>query len=322
MIEELNTAIIDGNVLRQGFVVRDGFVFVLGNKPAVYDTLLIRSPADAVGPIKNAYSSRSLEDHIQLINQEKLERAKIICRDLSFIVQCPSLKEISVYPDDLGSEHFDYSPIYSMPNVKSVCCRTEYGIKEQYKTCIDYSKIHGITEISAAGLGHNGYEMVPSLHTLWISNSRKHTDFQHISCSVQLQDVTLMQCGIRTLEHIEKHPKIRSLALYQNRSLMDISALSFLRNSLQTLVIDGCSKIVNFGVLSTLVNLEHLQLYGSNTLANLDFLKVMPKLKTFTFTMNVEDGDLSLCKNVPYASCKNRKHFNLKDTQLPKILLD
>lgn len=318
MIEELNTTIIDGNALRQGFVVRDGFVFVLGNKPAVYDTLLIRSPADAVGPIKNAYSSRSFEEHIQLINQYKLEKAKIICRDLSFIVQCPSLKEISVYPDDFGSDHFDYSPIYSMPNIKSVCCRTQYGIKEQYKTSIDYSQIQGITEISAAGLGHNGYEMVPSLETLWISNCRKHGDFQHMSCSVQLQDVTLMQCGIRTLDYIEKHHKIRSLALYHNRSLTDISAVGGLENSLQTLVIDGCPKISDFTVLSTLVNLEHLQLYGSNTLSNLNFLKEMPKLKTFTFTMNVEDGDLSLCKKVPYASCKNRKHFNLKDAQLPK----
>ena len=50
MLKELNTAVTDGTVLRQGFIVRNGFVFVLGSKPAVYDTLLIRSPSDAVGP--------------------------------------------------------------------------------------------------------------------------------------------------------------------------------------------------------------------------------------------------------------------------------
>ena len=34
--------------------------------------------------------------------------------------------------------------------------------------------------------------------------------------------------------------------------------------------------------------------------------------------MNVMDGDLSLCMNVPYASCRNKKHYNLKDSDLPK----
>lgn len=318
MIDELNATVIDGNALRQGFIVRNGFVFVLGNKPAVFDTLLIRFPEDAVGPIKNAYSSRSIEEHIQLINQYRLEKVKIICRDLSFIVQCPSLKEISIYPDDFGNDGFDYTPLYSMPGLKSVCCRTQYGIKEQFRSYVDYSRIQGVKEISAMGIGHNGYEKIPTLETLWISSCRKHGDFQHISCSVQLQDVTLMQCGIQTLNGIEKHPKLRSLALYYNRSLTDISALSKLGKSLRTLVIEGCPKISDFSVLATLMELEHLQLYGSNTLPTLSFLKEMPKLKTFTFTMNVENGDLSLCKNIPYASCRNRKHFNLKDAQLPK----
>lgn len=318
MIEELNTTIIDGNALRQGFVARDGFVFVLGNKPAVYDTLLIRSPADAVGPIKNAYSSRSLEEHIQLINQYKLEKAKIICRDLSFIVQCPSLKEISVYPDDFGSDHFDYSPIYSLPNIKSVCCRTQYGIKEQYKTSIDYSQIQGITEISAAGLGHIGYEKVPSLETLWLSNSKKHKNCNDISCSAHLKDVTLMQCNVLSLDGIEKYHALQSISLCYNRSLTDISALSRLGDVLRVLEIENCPKVTDFSILEKLVNLEHLRLYGPNHLPSLRFLNQMKKLKTFTFTMDVEDGDLGLCLDIPYASCKNRKHFNYKDSQLPK----
>lgn len=318
MIEELNKTVTDGYVLRQGFIMRDGFIFVLGDKPAVYDTLLIRSPIDAVGPIKQAHSSRSLEDHIHLINHYKLEKAKIICRDLAFITRCPSLTDISIYPDDFGFDCFDYSPLYSMPSLKSVSCRTQYGIKEQYKTNIDYSRIQGVKEISASGSGHSGYEMVPSLETLWISNCKKHRDFQAISCSAQLQKVTLMQCGIQTLDGIEKYRELHSLALYQNRALIDISPIASLGNSLQTLVIEGCPKISDFAVLSTLVNLEHLQLYGSNTIPTLSFLQEMPKLKTFTFTMNVDNGDLSLCQNIPYASCKNRRHFNLKDNQLPK----
>lgn len=320
MIEELNKTVTDGYILRQGFVVRDGYVFILGCKPAVYDTLLVRSPADAVGPIKHAYSSRSLEDHIQLINQFKLQKASIICRDLSFITRCPSLTEVSIYPDDFGNDGFDYSPLYSMPNLKSVCCLTQYGIQEQYKTNLDYSQLHGVKEVSIAGEGHRGYEMVPSLERLWISNCKKHHNFHTISCSTRLHDVTLMRCGIQTLDGIEKHQQLRSLALYHNRSLSDISALDSIGGTLQTLVIEGCPRISDFAVLSSLVKLEHLQLYGSNVLPTLAFLKKMPNLKIFTFTMNVGDGDLSLCKDIQYASCKNRKHYNLKDSQLPKSI--
>ena len=205
-----------------------------------------------------------------------------------------------------------------MPSLKRLCCLTQYGIREQYRASIDYSRISGLTEISAAGSGHHGYETVPSLNTLWLSNCRKYSDFHGISCSAELQDVTLLQCGIRTLDGIEQHPKLQSLSLCHNRSLTDISALNSLGDSLHTLAIEGCPRISDWSVLSDLVNLEHLQLYGSNTLPDLSFLKKMPKLKTFTFTMNVADGNLSLCRNIPYASCKNRKHFNLKDAELPK----
>ena len=45
----------------------------------------------------------------------------------------------------------------------------------------------------------------------------------------------------------------------------------------------------------------------------------MKKLKSFIFNVNIEDGDLSLCKNIDYAfSQKNRKHYNYKDDDLPK----
>ena len=42
-------------------------------------------------------------------------------------------------------------------------------------------------------------------------------------------------------------------------------------------------------------------------------------LKTFIFNMNVKDGDLTPCLDLSYAcSKKDRKHYNLKDTELPK----
>ena len=34
--------------------------------------------------------------------------------------------------------------------------------------------------------------------------------------------------------------------------------------------------------------------------------------------MNVTDGDLTSCKNIPYVYCKDKKHYNLKNDDLPK----
>ena len=44
----------------------------------------------------------------------------------------------------------------------------------------------------------------------------------------------------------------------------------------------------------------------------------MKNLKTFIFNMNVKDGDLTPCLDLSYVSVKNRKHYNLKDADLPK----
>ena len=45
----------------------------------------------------------------------------------------------------------------------------------------------------------------------------------------------------------------------------------------------------------------------------------MKGLKTFVFSVNVRDGDLSPALNLSYVySEKNRKHYNLKDKDLPK----
>ena len=58
---------------------------------------------------------------------------------------------------------------------------------------------------------------------------------------------------------------------------------------------------------------------GRNVLESLDFLRDMKNLKTFVFDVDVLDGDLTPCLDLSYVySARNRKHFNLKDKDLPK----
>ena len=318
-LRELKQPIYDFSRIHNACVNREGFIFYLGETPSVYDDLIIRHPTDTkLWSPQPDVSSRTLEEHIQLINKYQLEKVTVICSDLSFILRCPSIKQLSVHPSDDAGESFDYSPLYQMPNLRDVMLTMSSGRFDDYWYSVDYSKIKGLTDIGACGKGNNGYELVPTLETLWISNSKKHLDLKNISCSKKLWKLTMMCCNVKTLDGIEQYPEIKYVNMDMNRSLHDISALRHAAGTLTSLCIEVCPKVKDFSVLNTLVNLEYLQLHGSNSLPNLEFLQHMPKLKVFNFTMNVEDGDLTNCMNIPYATCKNRKHYNLKDSQLPK----
>lgn len=317
---KIDDVITDTYILREGYIYRNGFVFIEGqSNPVVYNRLLIREPERAQCDIKvNGYSYRTLRDHIILINEYQIEKIMVICDDLSFITECPSVTDIVVYPSLSAGNNFDYSPLYQLPSLHCVDCRTVYGECDKYKTDIDYSKIKNLWELAMIGSGHIKYGEVSTLKKLWISENKKIHDFSEVSCSPVLKSVTLYLCSIRSLEGVEKHPKLESLVLYSARSLNDISKLKNIAETLKELVIECCPRITDFSVLNHLVNLEHLQLFGNNVLPNLNFLKGMKNLKTFTFTMKVEDGDLKNCLNIPYASCKNYKHYTFKDKDLPK----
>jgi hypothetical protein len=142
-----------------------------------------------------------------------------------------------------------------------------------------------------------------------------------VSNSQNLKRIWFLQSGLKSLSGIERFPKMQDLSFDYMRTLCYISQLSLVANSLRVLSIENCPKITDFSVLYDLVNLEHLYLCGKNELPSLDFLNKMKKLKTFVFSMNVADCDLSPYLQIPYASTyHNRKQYNFKDKDLPKTL--
>ena len=317
MIDEVIT---DHLILREGCVLRSGFVFIQGQDyPPVFDRLLIRCPVRAQTNINmRGHSYKTLDEHIALINEYRLTKAAVICDDLSFITKCPSIKDIRVYPSFDAKPSFDYSPLYALPNLQTVSVRTRYGEGEKYRTTIDYSKIPNLQGVSAIGDGHLHLNEVPTLKKIWRSGDKKLRDLFQLSCSTQVEDLTVFSCGVHSLSGCEQYRNLTSVHLLLNRSLSDISALKYTSSTLKQLAIEGCPRIKDFSVLSTLKELEHLQLDGSNTLPSLDFLKEMKHLRAFTLSMKVEDGDMSNCLALPYATCKNYKHYNLKNEDLPK----
>lgn len=278
-------------------------------------------PFNRKDAIKIVEGSHSIEDYQNYIVKHGIDKAEIVMPNLEILSLCPALKHLRICPSHSASANFDFSPLYEMPEIKSLACQNQYGNQEQYLSNIDYSRVHGIVDLRiAVNKGTLNYNKIETLKSLSAGGFKgKNYDLTGLFCSKELDTLKILQCGINSLNGIETSNKLQCLYLHYNRSLRDISALRSVKRTLKALRIENCPKIEDFSVLCELENLELLELSGSNVLPNLNFLKTMRNLKTFTFNMNVLNGDLTPCLNLSYAySEKDRRHFNLKDRDLPK----
>ena len=71
-------------------------------------------------------SRKTLDEHIKYIRDNNIKKALVIAEDIAFLRQCPSLEELQVIPP-YSAAAFDYSPLYDMPNLKKLNCKTIYG---------------------------------------------------------------------------------------------------------------------------------------------------------------------------------------------------
>ena len=320
MVINIEEVITNGSILAARCILRDGFVFTAVTPPGnVYDAIVIKYPQNTPCSSQHIRSStRSLKEHIDFIQSNNIEKALIIAENIDFVTMCPSLQHLKIVPADSAGDKFDYSPLYKMPQIKSLSCSTVYGFKEEFSTCIDFAQINGLECVSASNGGQQNYNAVMTLKSLGLSDY-KHQDLSDAFASSILDTLTVIQSKIKSLEGIQRSQKMQCLYLYYNRSLSDISPLQHVKQTLRALRIENCPKIEDFSVLGQLENLELLELSGSNELPDLSFLKTMKNLKTFIFSVNVKDGDLSPCVDLSYVfSEKNRKHYNLKNIDLPK----
>ncbi|MBP3701863.1 MAG: hypothetical protein J6I64_08230, partial [Lachnospiraceae bacterium] len=319
-LEVLKNVITDPILLSQGFQIYDNYIFRAIRHPAnVFDAIMVRNPSDAHNFGGRVIESiHSLSEHIAYISQYRIDKAMIIADDISFLDQCPTLKHLNIHPSDSANDNFDYSPLYNLSGILSLRCSTKYGKYHEYNTRIDYSRIHGLEDLSIGTENDMNFQCIPSLKKLSVSDYR-NLDLRNLFRSKELDTLELNSCGIRTLDGIESAPKMQCLYLTNNRYLEDISRLVEVKETLTALRIRKSSRIRDFSILSQLANLEYLFLEGTNVIPTLDFIANLPNLKTMILNMEVEDGDLLPCMNLSYVHCgRIRKHYNVKAEDLPK----
>ena len=216
-------------------------------------------------------------------------------------------------------KEYNLESLYKLPNLKSL------QLIDSEEPAVIVPKVSvGIDRISTLEYFRGEARFVAGLGSAKTLKVLALTDYKQQNlveiCDLKkLETLSLFRGKIETLDGCESLENLQCLYLTNNRGLKDISALRNLKQSLKLLRIDHCAKIEDFSVLEELENLELLQLDGSQTLENLNFLNLLPNLKTFICHMNVVDGDLTPCLRLSYAYMgKKRKHYNLRDDQLPR----
>lgn len=319
----LNHEITDYEMLRLHYCYRDGFVFTsISNPTNVYDAILIRNPAscDAHSP-KLGFSEKSLAEHIAFIHEHKISKAIIIAEDLSFLTDCPSLESLVIIPARDGGSALDYSPLYQMKQIASLDCYPHADPKQHSSsTVIDCSKLCGLRKLWIRHSGVVNYGAIDGLEELYLYDCHTLSDLQTIGGNTNLKKLSCTSCKLRSLNGIEKLDKLQWLDVCYGRALEDITELTGIHAPFRMLSIENCPKITDFSCLSHLDKIEFLELLGSNTLSDLNFISCMPNLQLFSCTMNVADGNISPCLSVPYVDLKKRRHYNLKNADLSKTI--
>lgn len=278
-------------------------------------------PYDVPRAINVVAGEKSVDEYAQYINKHKLEQASIVMPNLRILELCPTLRYLQICPSYNAPEHFDASPLYDHPEVRMLNFTGEYGDARRFFAEIDYSRISGLVDLSfSQNKGARNYCCISTLRSLSVGGFHgKNRDLTDLFQSEDLDTLELRECRELSLHGIELAKKMQCVYLYYNRSLEDISSLYHVRKTIKALRICHCSKIKDFSVLGELENLELLELSGSNVLPDLNFLKNLKHLKTFEFDMNILDGDLTPCLEIPSVYChRPRKHFNLRNEELPK----
>lgn len=297
--------------ITRAHMVTDDFSFCNG-------MLIIAQPFDAFCAPVYVRSAKSIEEHIKYIHDDQIRKAIIIADDISFLHSCPSLESLTVIPS-YTARNFDVSPLYDMPNLKELHFDTIYGLGDSRYASIDYSHFTRLQSLSVAGAkGHRNLSSVKGLHKLYLGKGQPSSKTISDMDLSQLEELEICQSSLRSLAGLESAKHLRKLCMSHCPSLSDISALTSAGEDLTCLEIEACGRISDFSALNHMPNMESLTLYGSNSIPDLSFLQNMKKLKSFRFTMKVEDGDLSLCKSISYVYCQNRRHYNMRDEELPK----
>ena len=266
----------------------------------------------------------SEEEYVSFIREKQVKAAMVILDDFSFLSKCPSIEMLTLLPSYQAPNRVSFEAVYQMPALKMLQPRTVYGADDRHWSEFNCERLVTAPTLEWFGAsckkGVKNLGALTGLKSLLLSSYNKADDLRDAIGSASLDTLSLLRCGVNSLEGLQRSKCLKVLKLASCFRLENIDALSGARDTLRGLVIEGCKGIKDYSVLGELKKLTRLSLAGSGTIPSLSFLDQLPELKTLTLSMNVEDGDLSYCDRLEHVAVyPNRRHYNRKDEDFPHL---
>lgn len=264
----------------------------------------------------------SEDEYVNYINSHKVEDATVILDDFSFLTRCPGLKYLALWPSCQAPKNVSYVPVYQLPNLMMLEPHTVYGYGDRRSTTFDCAKMVSkdtIQSFDSDSKGVMNLDALTRLRSLSISNYQGRDLCSQIGSPV-LDSLYLLLCRkLESLNGIEASGALKAVRISDCYQLNNIDALYTCRETMTGLIIDNCKCIQDYSVLGSLRQLTRLSLLGSGSISSLSFIKNLPNLKSLTLSVNVLDGDLSVCDHLEHVSFfPNKRHYNRKDEDFPK----
>ena len=170
----------------------------------------------------------------------------------------------------------------------------------------------------------------------------KKFDLQQLAGLKKLKSLTFMQCDVDTVCNIEQIPSLEVVSISYCYKFAQVDGVEQLPK-LRVLELDTCARLKHASASGSIKNLKMLilenvklqdysfledmackdtfaclMMKNCGSIPSIKFLNNYPNLQAFCgWDTNVVDGDITPCLRLESASITNKRHYNLKDKQLP-----
>lgn len=226
--------------------------------------------------------------------------------NLNFLFECTFLKRLDLII--ISKKKYDYNFLKKMVNLESLRLMLPF-----YEEEIDLSNLDKLQSVS---LNFNqkivGFNNFIKLKELNITDYKRN-NLLFLQTLNTIEELTIISSNVKDLGFIEKFNKMKSLSIYDCKSLVDIDSISKL-NRLQVLEFDSTTRVSNWQVIGNLNELRELILNDCKIIDNLKFVKGLGKLERLTFLGNTRilSKDLKPAIKIPEVIYCHINDYNIK----------
>ncbi len=155
--------------------------------------------------------------------------------------------------------------------------------------------------------------------TVWHHKSKEKT-FENLPLAPKLKYLEINWSGSISLLGLEKFGNLKRLELHRCSKLESIETICNLKSHIEYIHINMSKNIYDHSKIKCCENLNTLCFNACGTIADLDFLKKLKKLKDFRFVKtNILSGDLTPIIEHPSivtTGFTNKRHYSHNDTEI------